>query len=97
GNLRRIGDAILAKYRDGSWPKYYVVVTEVVVASSTTTLISSGSEAKVELCATAKVSPQGLTLANAEAKFVAKQESRMGWSTVAQGGLTPLFRACGVK
>lgn len=97
GNLEQIEDAIRDQSQQDIWRRTWrrtnAVVSELVTAQVCTILIAESSDAHVELKATADISPEGLTLANADAKFVVTSAEGVTTRIVAATGLTPLFRA----
>jgi hypothetical protein len=87
--------AELSAARD--WEPEWVVVTEVVRAAFATIIISSGTAAQIDLRATGKIAPVGLRLADPEARFQAASSRDIGYKFIAEAGLTPLYRAKGIK
>ncbi|MDP9120093.1 MAG: hypothetical protein M3O15_01800 [Acidobacteriota bacterium] len=96
-NVQVLGEKILALYKAGHWDEDLVVVTEVITAASATILFSSASDAGIDLFARGKVQAATFNLADADAKLEIHSERNIGWRTVATAGMTPLFRAAGVK
>ena len=96
-NLTDVAREIEWRYGRDEWPAEQFVVTEVVHADTATIIISSGSGATIELRANADVQFANLSLANSQAGLEVSHSSKVGFSTVATDGLTPLFRACGMK
>lgn len=92
-DLRRLSSDLYEKYSDGLWDIDYCVVTEIAAADSGTILVSGSRDSSVELKAAADIGPQGLTLANADAKLGITYSSGMHTQVVAKQGITPLFRA----
>ena len=88
--------AILAAFGSGKWEKNYVVVTELVEADATTIIVAQGSGGRFELRAKAGLVPS-FDAINASGNFSVVSEDRIGWQCVAERGMTPLFRALGVK
>lgn len=96
-SLHDVGKQVLRLHEAGEWPEGYVVVTETVVAGASTIIISSGSDAGVDLVAKGSVGPAGLSLASLDAGFQVKREREIGAKFVSMPGLTPLVRVSGVK
>ena len=95
-DLVAVGKRILELYQKGEWNKDWVVVTELVQARSGTVLISNSSSAKVEL--SAKGTVVGMpSLADLSAEFQLAFSKDMTTVLISQTGLTPLFKARGVK
>jgi hypothetical protein len=84
-------------YDTGDWEKTNVIVTEVVSAGSATILISSHGGARAELEASSQLGPQGLQLANLSANVKVVRLQGIGTHFVGESGLTPLFKAYGVR
>jgi hypothetical protein len=96
-NLMQVSNTILDLYDAGDWPKDRVVVTDVVVSDSATVLISSGSDAHIELSASGAVGAGKASLANASLKFGGGRSSSIGTTIVGAKGTTALFKASGIK
>lgn len=88
--------AILAAYGNGVWEKDFVVVSEVVEAATTTVIVAHGSGASIDLLAKAGVTPSFSDI-NVDGAFKVANENQIGFNCVAKSGMTPLFRALGVK
>jgi hypothetical protein len=84
---------IVGLHERGAWPDGLVVVTEVVHASWATILISGGSDATIELRGTADL--VGLAAAGSSLEVIRSQD--IATQIIARGGLTPLFRAKGIR
>jgi hypothetical protein len=96
-DIKQVTDAILSQYHAGTWPKENVVVTAVVRSAATTVLISSGTNAYVNLQAKGELGQGKAQLASASAKIEAGSRSQIGTTIVATKGATPLFQARGIK
>jgi hypothetical protein len=92
-----LGQEILNRYRKGKWNKEWVVITELVTADSATVLISQNSNSKIELSASGAVAAGSISLADASAGLQVAFARDMATSIICQSGLTPLFKARGVK
>lgn len=88
--------AILAAYGNGKWKKDYVVVSELVEAAATTIIVAQGSGGQFELRAKAGLIPS-IDAINASGNFAVVREEQIGFQCLAEEGMTPLFRALGVK
>jgi len=95
--LPRITEEILAKYRRTKWPEDWVVVTDVVSSAATTVLISSGSNAHVDLAVKGNLGAGKASLANADGKLEITKSSAIGTKIVGAKGSTPLFKASGIE
>jgi hypothetical protein len=96
-NIKEVADRILSRYREGSWPPDHVFITEVVSCEAATILISSGANAHVSLSARGELSQGTAKLASANAELSVNSYSAIGTSIIGARGLTPLFRAAGIK
>ena len=96
-NLDPLINEILSRYKNKQWADDRVVVIEVVKASSGTILVSKSSNTQVDLAATVKVDMGPLDLANAKAEFNIEKSQDLAFYCIAQNGLTPLFKALGIK
>jgi hypothetical protein len=96
-DLPKVTDAILSQYRAGKWPSDWVVVTDVVSSAATTVLISSGTNAHIDLSVTGNLGTSKASLANADAKFEITKSSAIGTRIVGAKKSTPLFKASGIK
>jgi hypothetical protein len=92
-----LGQALLKLYEAGEWPEDYVVVTEVIRAARTTVLISNGSNAVIEFAVTGEVKLGNHTLVDADAGLRVARVRNIGTQILAEGELTPLFKAKGIK
>lgn len=96
-DLRAVQGRILELHGQGEWDDDYVAVTEVVAAACTTVLISSGSDGSVVFSAAAGVELGPLSIASTEVGLRVSSYRNIGTRIVAEGGLTPLFRAHGIR
>jgi hypothetical protein len=96
-NQHELARGILALYEGGEWDEDFVAVTEVVQAGRTTVLVSSSSDGSVVLKAKGDIELGSLSLAAADARLRVSRSRNIGTQIVAEGGLTPLFKAHGVR
>jgi hypothetical protein len=94
---KALADGLLALRLNGDWPDDYVVVTEVVLSERTTILASSASGGQIELSADASAGAGIGDIFSGSAGLRALRAQNMALQVVAEGGLTPLFRAWGIK
>jgi hypothetical protein len=92
-----VGKKVLEMYQQGNWNKDWAVITELVQARSATVLISNSSSAKIELSAGGTFSGGAASLADVNAQLQVAFSKDMMTTLVSQAGLTPLFKARGVK
>jgi hypothetical protein len=96
-DLPQLGNAIDSLYSKGKWDRNRIVVTELVRASSATIIISGGEAAQVDLKARGTIRPGGIRLSDINANLETKHTVNVGFKIVASSGLTPLYRAGGIK
>jgi hypothetical protein len=93
----RVGEQLLELHEEGRWPDGYVIITEVIRAERATVLVASTSGARMEFTANVDVRLGPLSLVDAHAGLALVRSQGMGLQIVAEGELTPLFRAKGIR
>ena len=93
----RLGNQVVELYTNGGWEKDWFVVTELAKAESGTIILSSSTNARIEIKAKAEGTINEVDLANAELELSAGFNRGIGAQTIAKMGLTPLFRISGLK
>lgn len=93
----KLGGEILSRYEKGDWPKDYVVITNLITSKSATVLISSGRGGQIEFAVNSAVGLSELKIADANVDFRVVNSSKIGTKILASEGLTPLFKASGIK
>jgi hypothetical protein len=93
----KLGKEILSRYEKEDWPKDYVVVTDLVTCKSATILISSGHGGQIEFATKSAVGFSELKIADATLGLHVVSSSKIGTKILAAEGLTPLFKASGIK
>lgn len=83
---------ILALNEAGKWDDDLVVVSEVIRAEQGTVLVSGGAQGGVDLTTQAEVPAVG-----GRARMRVTASRNVGTQVVGHGGLTPLFRAKGIR
>jgi hypothetical protein len=96
-DIHQLGDAIKALYRARQWNRNMMVVTEVVQAAAVTILISSGAGGRIDFKAKGAINPGGVRLSRLSSAFEEKHSSNVGFKVIGNSGLTPLYRASGIK
>jgi hypothetical protein len=96
-DIAAVGRMIQKKYEEGTWQRRWLVITELVTAGATTVLISTSASAGVDFKAGGTLSSGTLRLSDAHAKLQAGHISDIGLKIIAAEGLTPLYRASGIK
>lgn len=96
-NVFEIEKAILAKSKVESRWKNFAVIVELIEAESITIIMSAGSENVVDLKAKTEVALANINLANADLGLSIVSEKVSTESMVAKGGVTPLYRAMGLR
>jgi hypothetical protein len=92
-----LGQSLLKLYEAGDWPEDYVVITEVIHAKRAMVLISSGNNALIEFAVNGDIELGDYTLVDANAGIRVARVRNIGTRIVAERGLTPLFKAKGIK
>jgi hypothetical protein len=96
-DLPQLGRAIKKLYDAGKWDRGLMLVSELIQAASVTIIISSGQAARIELKASGDVPEGGIKLSDLGAKLEAKHTRDVGFKIIASRGLTPFYRASGIK
>lgn len=91
-----LADKLLAMYADGQWNRDYVVVTDVVHAEWTSVLVSKANAANIEFRLDADLMHASLADASAAGLQVIRSHN-IETQIIAKGGLTPLFKAKGIR
>jgi hypothetical protein len=92
-----LGKEIVGRYAKGSWNKDWVVITQVVQAKSGSVLISAQKDAKLEISASGKVTEGSFSVADASLGLSVVVQHDMQTTLLAKAGMTPLFKARGIK
>ncbi|SFW85757.1 hypothetical protein SAMN04489730_6212 [Amycolatopsis australiensis] len=92
-----LGRAVLALSEAGRWPRNHVVITELVTTGPAVVLVAGHHDARMELAATVPAPLDALPLASASAALDVVSSRGIGVKIIAPTGLTPLFRASGVR
>ncbi|WIV55923.1 hypothetical protein [Amycolatopsis nalaikhensis] len=92
-----LGRTVLALAEAGRWPRDHVVITELLGTGPAVVLVSSNHDARIELAATVPAPLDALPLASASAALDVVSSRGIGVKFIAPDGLTPLFRASGVR
>jgi hypothetical protein len=96
-DLEQLGRAIRKLHSAGEWDRNVIIVTELIEAASVTVMISASHIAQVDLKANGDVRQGGISLSDLNAKLEAKHTVDVGFKIIASKGLTPLYRAGGIK
>ncbi|MBT2452773.1 hypothetical protein J7F03_38230 [Streptomyces sp. ISL-43] len=92
-----LGRRVLELSRTAEWPAGQVVVTEVVTTGPAVVLISQQQDARVDLEADLTGMAGVLPLASLSVGLNVIRSKGIGVKVIAPDGLTPLFRASGVR
>jgi len=84
---------IIKLYHQQKWKKEWCVVTELAKAESATILISNSANSEIVLKANANINAPKIDIADASFHFSCIHEKEVGLKIIAEGGLTPLFKA----
>jgi hypothetical protein len=96
-DVRSLGDQILSLYHRDEWDLDHVVVTDLITAVGATILISNGQNAHIDLALKGQAAPAMAKLADANANVTVTRAVGIGTRIVGAAGLTPLFKAAGVR
>jgi hypothetical protein len=96
-NLSAVAEAVIALFEKGQWAADRVIVTEVVKARAATILISNSRDAHIDLSVQGGAAAGIPVLADANAGLAVTRAVGIGTRIIASQGLTPLFKARGVK
>ncbi len=91
------GRKVIDLYRRDLWLPDYAVVTESVSAAGATILMSSDSNASIDLGVKVAADLVNLSLGDVPLGWRSLSEDHMSLSIVAEQSLTPLFRASAVR
>lgn len=95
-NLADVENAVLSRFKSGSWPKDWVVISELVITDHATIIISTSNNNRIELGCDAQIGFAQSKLA--DPKLNLKLVSERGSSTKIFGAnnLTPFYQVKGV-
>ncbi len=96
-DLIPLGRAIEKRYAAGNWDHSWMVVTELVKANAVTIIIAGSQSAQADLKASGEVGQVGIKLSDINVRLEAKRTIDIGFKIIASTGLTPLYRASGMK
>lgn len=92
-----LGARVVEMAQAGQWPANQVVVTEVISTGPAVVLVSQQRDASIDLAADAIGVAGPLPLASASAGLKVISARNIGVKVIAPEGLTPLFRASGLR
>jgi hypothetical protein len=97
-NTGEIEREVLKRFRENNWPKDWVIITELVEAKEATILISNSKDSVIELKANADVrATNDLDVADTQLNLSVIAKKGISTEIVAKEGITPLYRASGIK
>jgi len=96
-DLISLGRAIEKKYAAGEWDRKWMLVTELVNAKAATIIIAGSQSAQADLRASGTIGKGGIRLSDLNAKLEATKTVDIGFKIITSTGLTPLYRASGIK
>jgi hypothetical protein len=96
-DVTALGQEILARFKRGIWSPAHVVVTDLIAVENATILISNGQNAHIEVGIKTNLVPDAFALASADVKATVIRSVGIGTRIIGEKGLTPLFRAAGIK
>jgi len=96
-NLMMISEEVLELYAAGEWEKEWVIINELVEAQSATILLSSEGGVSVGVKASGNANVGNLDLADGGLELGSDTSGKLAVSIVGRPGVTPLYRAVGIK
>lgn len=88
-DLTRLGKTVMNLYKSGRWNKSWAIVTEIINSESSTILISNGISSSIIL--EASTTEEFINLADVSVKLSINSQKNIGYQTLTEGGMTPLF------
>jgi len=88
---------VLAKFKDGSWKKEWYIITQLVEAVSATIIVNNSNDNRLELKASTGIGQSGIKLADVSLGLTVAKEKGSSLKVIAQKGITPLYRAMGIR
>ena len=96
-NLMNISKEIKKQYENGDWDEEWVVINELIEADNATIMMSSEGGVSVGLKAKADIGLAQLDVADANLELGVDSRGKLALSIVGKEGITPLYRAVGIK
>lgn len=96
-NLGRVKEEVLKRFKEGEWDKDLVIISELIEAKSATILVSGQAGNKVELKAQGNLNVSTMDIADACLNLRLESGQALAATILGQEGITPLYRAIGVK
>ncbi len=96
-NTGQIELEVLKRYQENRWPKDWVIITELVEAKEATILISNSKDSMIELKANGSANTPELDIADAQLQLSVVAKRGISTEIVAKEGITPLYRASGIR
>jgi hypothetical protein len=96
-NLGEIAAEVLKRYKSGDWDEDLVIINELIEAKKATIMMSSEGGVTVGLKAKGNVGGKTLSIADADIDTGASSSGKLAINITGAGGITPLYRAVGIK
>ena len=97
-NVGAIEREVLQRFMANQWPKDWVIITELVEGKEGTIIISNSSSSSIDLKANGDISAAGaLNVASTDLGLSVVSKKNIGTEIIGKQGLTPLYRAAGIK
>jgi hypothetical protein len=96
-DLISLGRAVEKRYAAGEWDRNWMLVTELVSAKGATIIVSGSQSAQADLKVGGTIGQGVVKLSDVDAKLEFKRVVDIGFKIIASTGLTPLYRAAGIK
>jgi len=95
-NLAKLGESILAMFKQKNWSEKRVIVTRLVQADSTTIIISGKSGASITLGAEGEAIPN-IDLADASIRMSVRVDDGVAFKIITEDGYFPMIGISGIK
>jgi hypothetical protein len=96
-NMGELEKEIISRFKNNVWPKNWLIITQLVEAVSATIIVSNSNNNRIELKATANAGTQTLKLTDVSLGLNVAKEKGSNLKIIAQQGITPLYRAMGIR
>ena len=96
-NLGEIAAEVLNRYKSGDWDEDLVIINELIEAKKATIMMSSEGGVTIGLKAKGNAGGEALSIADADLDSGASSSGKLAINITGAAGITPLYRAVGIK
>jgi hypothetical protein len=96
-NLGIVKKEVLNRFKVGQWDKDLVIISELIEAKSATIILSDKANSKIELKAQSNLNVVTMDIADASLNLRLESGQTFATTILGQEGITPFYRAIGVK